>query len=48
MKNLTFKDIPEDLFYRALEQKRKLHANNWQEFLEKVLDILEEKNKVKR
>jgi hypothetical protein len=40
MKNITFKNIPDELYFKAVELKGKLHAKNWQEFLEKVIKRL--------
>lgn len=42
MKNITFKNIPDELYFKAIEAKGKLHAKNWQEFLEKLIDIMDE------
>ncbi len=42
MKNITFKNIPDGLYFKAVELKGKLHAKNWQEFLEKVIEKLED------
>ena len=40
MKNITFKNIPDELYFKAVELKGKIHAKNWQEFLEKVIEEL--------
>lgn len=42
MKNITFKNIPDDLYYKVVEWKGKLHCSTWQDFLEKVISVLEE------
>ncbi|MEA1994018.1 MAG: hypothetical protein U9N35_06475 [Euryarchaeota archaeon] len=42
MKNITFKNIPDELYFKAVELKGKLRAKNWQEFLEKVVKRMEE------
>jgi len=42
MKNITFKNIPDELYFKAIEAKGKLHARNWQEFLEKLIDNMDE------
>jgi len=45
MKNITFKNIPDDLYYKVVEWKGKLHSQTWQEFLEKTIEILETHHK---
>ncbi len=42
MKNITFKNIPDDLYYKVVEWKGKLRCATWQDFLEKVISVLEE------
>ena len=42
MKKITFKNIPDELYFKAIEVKGKLHAKNWQEFLEKLIVELED------
>ncbi|MHC1604610.1 MAG: hypothetical protein ACXQTP_01375 [Candidatus Methanofastidiosia archaeon] len=46
MKNITFKNIPDELYFKAIEVKGKIHARNWQDFLEKLIEEME-KGKVK-
>ena len=41
-KNITFKSISPELYYRALALKGKLHCRDWQTFLEKVCKIVED------
>ena len=41
MKNITFKNIPDELYFKAIEIKGKLRARNWQEFLEKLIEEME-------
>lgn len=42
MKNITFKNIPDNLYYKVVEWKGKLRCATWQDFLEKVIFVLEE------
>ena len=41
LKNINIRDIPELLYYEALEAKAKLKAKNWVDFLEKVVKLVE-------
>jgi len=40
-KVITIKDIPVDLFFRAVKLKAELHCKTWGEFLKKVVKKLE-------
>lgn len=40
-RNINIRDIPEPIYYKALELKAKFHAENWVVFLEKALRIME-------
>ncbi|MBU6996462.1 MAG: hypothetical protein HXS41_07685 [Theionarchaea archaeon] len=42
MKNITFKNIPDNLYFKVVEWKGKLRCATWQDFLEKVIFVLEE------
>jgi hypothetical protein len=42
MKNITFKNIPDNLYFKVVEWKGKLRCATWQDFLEKVISVLEE------
>jgi len=42
MKTITFKYIPDELYYKVIELKGRLHCKKWQTFLEKVCKIVEE------
>ena len=42
MKNITFKNIPDNLYYKVVEWKGRLRCATWQDFLEKVISVLEE------
>ncbi|MBU7032376.1 MAG: hypothetical protein HXS53_07575 [Theionarchaea archaeon] len=42
MKNITFKNIPDNLYFKVVEWKGKLRCATWQDFLEKVITVLEE------
>jgi hypothetical protein len=42
MKNITFKNIPDNLYYKVVEWKGKRRCATWQDFLEKVISVLEE------
>lgn len=40
-KNITFKEIPSELYYKTVELKGRLRCKNWEVFLEKVCKIVE-------
>jgi len=42
MKNITVKGIPDDLYFKLIEWKGRMKAENWEIFLEKMVKILEE------
>jgi len=42
LKNINIRDIPEPLYYEALEVKAKLKAKNWVVFLEKIVKLAKE------
>lgn len=42
MKNITFKEIPDELYYKTVELKGRLQCRNWEVFLEKVCKIVED------
>lgn len=35
--------LPEDVYFQLIELKGKLRAENWSEFMEKVIDIVNQK-----
>ncbi len=45
-KNLLFRDIPDELYHKAVEKKGVLRANTWTEFLAKILDAIPQNNAV--
>lgn len=45
-KNLLFRDIPDELYHKAVEKKGVLGANTWTEFLVKILDAIPQNNQV--
>ncbi|MDX9799592.1 MAG: hypothetical protein WDA59_02170 [Methanofastidiosum sp.] len=42
MKSITIKGIPDDLYFKLIEWKGKKKAENWKDFLEKMVTMLEE------
>ncbi len=42
MKNIFIQKVPEDLYFKLIEWKGRIKANNWVDFLEKVIKILED------
>jgi hypothetical protein len=42
MKSITIKGIPDDLYFKLIEWKGRMKAENWEDFLEKMVKMLEE------
>jgi len=43
MKNIQFRGLSDDLYYKLVELKGRLKARTWNEFLAKVVERLEER-----
>ncbi|KYC49288.1 MAG: hypothetical protein AMQ74_01441 [Candidatus Methanofastidiosum methylothiophilum] len=43
MKSITIKGIPDDLYFKLIELKGKMKAENWEDFLEKMVKMMEER-----
>lgn len=41
-KNINIRDIPDNLYFKALELKGKLQLNSWAELLKKLMEAYEQ------
>ena len=41
LKNINIRDVPEDLYYKALELKGKYKLKSWADLLKKLIEIAE-------